>query len=1257
MKRFKNITIIFLLAVGLLSSIAPPVCLASRSSGAKSSSVLLQEGLYAEQVDGDLDAAIRIYGQIIKDSSAQRSHIAQAMYRQGMCYLKKQDEQQAKEVFGKLVADFSDQTKIVDKVKPMLDELGDADPAALMPPETLIYIETGSPGRQIETILNMLKGTPFENPLAALGGGREPRPNLGGKSPGDMVAALLNPAMIAEFKKIRGMAIGVTGIAQNNPPCIAVLYPGKSDALRGIILAALGMVGTQGEPIEGMQTVTIAGTAGVAHDDNIVIIAQPAEQLTWSVKQYKGLASKPTLASSNKSFAKLSKKARQENALTIWANVDEVFAGLSKIFPEGSIPNHIRIADGFADFKNIDDLIVFCNIQENGIAFEKNIAFKDGHRCLAYNLIRTPNLSRAGFEAVPSEAVALVSVALGEAESAQAIAAGKRIESLTGLDIGREIFANIEQITLFALPPESVSNQSNTGIPPIATNLGLAVTSHNPQQTREILTQLLTVANLVAGQFTSEQLEQGTGKYQIGLVNNQKLYCYMNQMNKTTVLSLNPGVVETSISAIKRRRSVFTAGPLQEAVNKLSPTTSKLVLVNVGGGIRVADAFLNATYNNPQNPAHKTLAQLAKACDKTGIQLHTDERINNFNSRFSIDQLPPLDSVFPLLMQLSQTDPTAKVKATKPEPRDGATIGLTSVSKLEWKPGASAKSHKVYFGTKIEELSLLAEVQRSSYTELPELEEGSKYYWRVDEVWADGNVITGDVWSFTTGKLVGWWKFDEISGETAEDSAGNNDGRLVGDPQWQPTGGKVGGALEFDGDGDYVDCGADPAFDITGKITVAAWVNIRSIPTQWVAVVAKGENAWRLSNVRSGTNFHFGIAIWSSPNPSVDGSTQVGTNEWHHVCGTYNGSAINIYLDGVLDGTISNTTGIGTSTTSLLIGENPEATGRYWDGLIDDVRIYNYALSEKEIEMLCRVKAIKPHPSDGATIGLTEMPELSWVPAIGATSHKVYGGVEPDELKLLGETTEFHSFKLPDMHKNMKYYWRVDGILADGSIAKGDVWKLTVGKLVGWWKFDGNANDSSGNGNNGTEIGDPTYVAGKIGQAISFDGEGDRIEVPATIAGNPELFPATAISASAWVRTTASANSLYSLVRHEFHFTPLQTYAGSAQSAAFTNQDGSRALHVTTSDWSKINDGKWHHCAVTYNNGIHEVWIDGTKEESNNFGSYPLWTGDNQPWVFGGREHVEGRDDEDYPGELDDVRIYNYALSEGEITALYNESR
>ncbi|MCP4612856.1 MAG: tetratricopeptide repeat protein [Planctomycetes bacterium] len=938
MVKWKSIKIVFLLAVVALGSI----------TFAKSAGALLQEGLYAEEVDGDIDAAIKIYEKLIAEGSAQRSHVAQGMYRLGMCYLKKQDEQRAKEIFGKLVDNYSDQTKVVNKVKPLLEELGNADPAALMPPETLVYIETGSPGRQIETILNMLKGTPLENPLAMLGGGKS------GKSPGDIFGALMNPAMMAEFKKIRGMGIGVTGVSQNNPPMVAVLFPGKSDALRGLILAGLGMAGTPGEPIEGMQTVNISGMVGAAYDDNIVIIAQPADQLAWSVKQYKGVTSKPTLASTNKSFVKISKKARQENALTLWANLDEVYAGFSEMIPEEHFPKEIRLADGIADLKNIDDLIVFFNIQEDGIALEHNISFKDGHNCIAYNMIRTPNLSRAGFEAIPSEAVGLLSIALGEAGSAQGMAASNSIKNFTGLDIGREVFANIEQINLFALPPDSSSNGSNIGAPPIAANFGLAVTSRNPQQTREILTQMLTVANLVAGQPGAGQPADGTGKYQIGLVNNQKLYCYMNQMNKTTVLSLNPDVVETSVSAIKRRRSICTSGPLNEAVKKLSPSISKLVLVNVGGAVRVADAFLTATHNNPQNPAHKTLAQLAQACDKTSIQLGVDERMNNLNMRLSIDQLPPLDNLFPVLMQLSQTDLAAKAKATKSQPRDGATVGLESVSKLKWKSGVSAKSHKIHFGTQAGQLPLLAEVKSSSHDELPEMEENITYYWRVDEVWADGTVIKGDVWSFKTGSLVGLWKLDEASGSTVKDSAGDNNGTLIGNPRWQPEAGKVNGALMFGGKGTYINIGRDSDFDITDQITVSAWIKVNKFDQEWQAIIAKGDSAWRVQRNQNEDSLEFactGLKIPSgTPWGNLLGKRSINDGQWHHIAGIYDGKKMYLIIDGDVDASQPASGRINKNNAPVYIGNNAEMNARFWNGLIDDVRVYNYALREVEVE-------------------------------------------------------------------------------------------------------------------------------------------------------------------------------------------------------------------------------------------------------------------------------------------------------------------
>ncbi len=197
-----------------------------------------------------------------------------------------------------------------------------------------------------------------------------------------------------------------------------------------------------------------------------------------------------------------------------------------------------------------------------------------------------------------------------------------------------------------------------------------------------------------------------------------------------------------------------------------------------------------------------------------------------------------------------------------------------------------------------------------------------------------------------TEGLIAYYALD---GDVSDGSGNGLDGTVVGNPTFVE--GTIGMAIDLNGD-DYVDCGSDAMFDLTDQITVSTWVNIRSIASEWAAVVAKGEYAWRISSSGGGTNYHFGINYWQTSNPSVDGDTEVGTGEWHHVCGTYDGAEIRLYLDGAVDSSISNETGIGTNTANLLIGENPESTGRLWDGMIDEIMIYDRALSAGEVLFL-----------------------------------------------------------------------------------------------------------------------------------------------------------------------------------------------------------------------------------------------------------------------------------------------------------------
>jgi hypothetical protein len=1075
MERFKSIKIILFMAVVLTGlpfcGLVDQWCPIVSAAGAKSPSELLQEGLYAEEIDGDLDKAISIYAQIIKDGTAQRSHIAQALYHQGMCYMKKQQDQLARQDFEKLVAEYSDQTSVVNKAKPFLQELSSADPAALMPPDTLVYVELGSPGKQVNTILNMLKGTPLENPLAAIGHAQQ-----GGPSPGDIVSGFLNPNMMAEFEKIRSVGIGITGIAHPNPPAIVVLFPGKSDALRGLIFGGLALLGKPVESIEGMQTIQFTDGGGAAYDDTVVIFATPpaysAGQLAWSVKQYKGVNNAPTLASSNKSFVKIDKKDRQNNAFTVWANVGQAYAALTKLFPQGQIPQDILHANGLADFGNINDLIAFLSLKENGIELQANVGFKDGYNGLAYNLFRTPKLNKAAFEAVPDDAIAVLSVALGGADSPQSQALREQFRNGTGIDLGGDFFVNIEQVTLFAVPSDGSATASLPGIPPIVGSIGLVLRSSNPQQTRQILTGLLTAVNLVANQNVDEQ----SGKYQIQLVTNQTIYGYQNQENKTTVLSLNPAVIEDSASGLAREQSAVVAGPLKDALSKLLPGTNKLVLVNVGGAMRAGVAMFLSGSDNLGDNAKELFTKLADSCDKTTVQLRTNEEATSLNVYAGISDLPPVNEIFGPVMQLSQmvsavknqarvekssaSIPAVIRKASRPIVIDGTAEALWSEARqyklgnVIYAPVSSEQDCSAYFKAlwDAQNLYMLVDVtddslQNDSDSDLwyqddcvevfidgdnsksenydsddaqyhfdwdrtkptmDSFEHGSlngvefamvttekgyrteiKFPWSTlgtkpsagTKIGLDVHVNDDDdggdrdskltwhgkednAWqtprAFGTAELaglLGWWKLDETGGSDVADSSGNaNIGKVVnGQPQWVSDG-KRGGALLFDGKGEFVQIANESKFDCIAEVTVAAWIKANSFDKEWQAIVTKGDSAWRLQRHQDTNNIEFactGLKIPSgSPYGGLYGQKNVNDGKWHHVAGVYDGEKMIIYVDGGQDVSQPASGPIGTNDIPVYIGENAEMIGRFWNGLIDDVRVYDCALGQAEIEAL-----------------------------------------------------------------------------------------------------------------------------------------------------------------------------------------------------------------------------------------------------------------------------------------------------------------
>jgi hypothetical protein len=200
--------------------------------------------------------------------------------------------------------------------------------------------------------------------------------------------------------------------------------------------------------------------------------------------------------------------------------------------------------------------------------------------------------------------------------------------------------------------------------------------------------------------------------------------------------------------------------------------------------------------------------------------------------------------------------------------------------------------------------------------------------------------------------LVGWWKLDDGGGTAAKDSShafNGNVGELVGDPKWAK--GRKGGALQLDGN-QYVSLG-DILQGSYKEITIACWV--KHGQSQWESIVERsvwdnpdGIGLWMDYNTTSVTFGHYSQA-------EVKSKTNVQDDRWHHVAGTMRQSGsdyvYSIYVDGKLDNTATNSTGMTPTKNGWAIGARYDGTWGY-RGLLEDVRIYDRALSASEIQTI-----------------------------------------------------------------------------------------------------------------------------------------------------------------------------------------------------------------------------------------------------------------------------------------------------------------
>lgn len=610
-------------------------------------------------------------------------------------------------------------------------------------------------------------------------------------------------------------------------------------------------------------------------------------------------------------------------------------------------------------------------------------------------------------------------------------------------------------------------------------------------------------------------------------------------------------------------------------------------------------------------------------------------------------------------------------KAFSPYPPDGATGADPNII-LSWSPGKDAVSHDVYLGTTYSDVNdgtgdtYKGNYDANSY-DPNGLALGTTYYWRIDER-NPSDTVKGSIWSFKTWvepNFVSWWKLDEGSGIVVYDSAGFNDGTIYG-ATW--TTGQIDGALSFDGVNDYVEGSSSPFDFANTTFTVSAW--FKTTGGEGVIVGEGGDyGGWMLRTAGTGLLMAQLKASNSSDAYRAWTTTNYNNNNWYHVAAVITtntsnpaGNHADIYVDGLIVPTSEvRPLSYAPATPNWRIGARYYSPYPiYFNGKIDDVRIYNRALSAAEIIELYQQglggRAFNPYPSDGA-IGVDPNVVLSWSPGYQAISHDVYFGTTnppPFQHNQTGTT-----FDPGTMAVNTTYYWRIDEIGWSGTTT-GIIWSFTTSSIsdpnfIGWWKLDeggGTVAHDSADSYNGA-IYSATWATGEIGGALSFDGTNDYVDF-----GDVDEFEfgSSNFSIAFWFYTQGTHDlggdhSGYGDVISKYNYSVgrqwlfQQSPAGNINFASYTSSGSGEGL--TSHNGYQY---QWVHCVGVREGSTKRLYINGDLDNTGT--TQGVATGKTTK-VFLGTIEDTSHKYQLFNGKIDDVRVYNRALSAQEVFELY----
>ena len=527
--------------------------------------------------------------------------------------------------------------------------------------------------------------------------------------------------------------------------------------------------------------------------------------------------------------------------------------------------------------------------------------------------------------------------------------------------------------------------------------------------------------------------------------------------------------------------------------------------------------------------------------------------------------------------------------------------------------------------------------------------------------------------SGTSGPIVKL-PLDEGTGTTANDGSGNgNNGTLQNGPTW--TTGKSGGALNFDGSNDTLFIANSASLNtISTGLTFTAWVYRNSTQSGFVSVAAREVGTSYYEHFYFG--FENGSYRWFVNTTGGYSSVSMGgsspTGQWVHVAGTYDGATVRLYVNGVQQFSTPHSGTFATDTTGVTIGashnDSSHAAEEAFNGKVDDVAIYSYALTAQQVQQLYQ----------GATSsGDAAQPSVSMAaPSNGTTvsgSAVTVSATASDNVGVAGVQFQLDGVNIGAEDTSSPYSttWNttsagngshtLTAIARDTSNnTKSASVAVTVsnaaapqsGLLVHLALDEGtgtNATDSSGNGSNGALQNGPTWTTGVSGSALNFDGVNDTLYV-GNWGGLTSI--TNAVTVAAWVYRNANQSGFVTVASRQVGTSYYEHFYLGFENGNY------RWLVNTSSGYSNVALGgaaplgQWVHLVGTYDGSTVKLYANGVQQFSTPHSG--TFASDTTGITFGVNHNDASRaPNEAFNGKLDEVNVYSYALTAQQVQQLY----